>query len=953
MKKYTLPLMLLLSITKLSAQNEVQTYVLDNGFTVILNEDHQNTTVFGAIVVKAGAKDDPEDATGMAHYMEHMLFKGTTQLGTSDWQKEKPIIDKIVELYDTLSTTSDEKKRKEIQQQINEMSKQAGEYTILNELSDIIKLMGGTHTNAQTSPDLTRFFNEFPPNQINQWLDLYAHRFINPVFRAFQAELETVYEEKNMYEDIMFTKLIEAFNKNFFKKHPYGQRTTIGTAEDLKNPRLSKMIDFYNKWYVAGNMALVLSGDFDTEQILPIIREKFAALPTGTAPEHQKYVEEPFSGRELVKVRMSPIKIGGMGYRVPTVESNEKLILDITAKLLNNSGSTGLLDQLMIDGKLLAAQAVQMPYQDYGCFLVLCIPKLIGQKFEEVEALVKEQIAQITAGNFTEEQLTAIKNEFYVEQQLKLESTAEKTLALTNAFSLGIDPKDALNTAQKIQNITKDDVIKTTAKYLGDNYLMFQSKMGSAKKEKVDKPEYDPITTKTNATSEYRKQFDQMPAAEYTPAFVDFNKDVQRKQLAENIHLIRTNNEANDIFTLQIRFGVGTYKIKNLEHAAEYMNLTGTDSMTFKELRQKLAELGITCNFASDKNYTAITAEGMEKNLAQALPLINDLMNNPKPDSTKIKTLYDSERGGRKMMQKIPDNIAHALYQYALYGEKSEYLDRITIADLKNMSAQKLINIYKEATLYEVNIFYTGRQSITEVEKQITENLKFNKNLKPSTSPEYLEPVKYEGNTLFLTDVKKALQAKIYLTTSSPLNFEERAMLEVFNMYMGGDFSGLLLQEIREYRSMAYSAGGGFKIPQKRTSAALFTAFASTQSDKANGVIDLLDSIITQMPQKPERLAMIKSYLINKTISDKPTVRELPLKIREWENQDYTSDPREELIKKYETITWEEIYAFYEKMLKNNRFVWTIAGDKSRINMKELEQYGTVKIVKQKQLFSK
>ena len=231
-----------------SEKPRIETYKLKNGLTVILKEDHRQPKVFGVVITRAGAKDDPADATGMAHYQEHMLFKGTQTLGTTNWEKEKPHIDRIFELYDELGQTKNDSTRKAIQKQINEASLAAGEYAILNETSFLINAMGGTRLNAGTGPDQTIYYNQFPPNQIEKWLDLYSERFYKPVFRTFQSELEVVYEEKNMYDDQFFTGLYEAFNKDFFKNHPYGQRTTIGTAEDLKNPSLSKMYKFFTDW---------------------------------------------------------------------------------------------------------------------------------------------------------------------------------------------------------------------------------------------------------------------------------------------------------------------------------------------------------------------------------------------------------------------------------------------------------------------------------------------------------------------------------------------------------------------------------------------------------------------------------------------------------------------------------------------------------------------------------
>ena len=954
MKKYYLISLILTALfTNLTAQNKIEKIVLENGFTVILNEDRRNPKVFGAVVTKAGQKDDPVDATGMAHYMEHMLFKGTTQLGTTNWEEEKPFIEKIFAMYDSLGNTKDTEIRKKIQKEINELSVKAGEYTILNELSDIIKLMGGTNLNAYTTADLTLFYNEFPPNQINQWLDLYAHRFIEPVFRAFQAELEVVYEEKNMYEDGMIIKVLEFYAKHFFKKHPYGQRTMIGTVEDLKNPSLTKMHEFFKNWYVANNMALVLCGDFDTEQILPIIREKFSVLTSKPVPERITYTEEPFKGRELIKARLLPIKGNVMGYRIPPENDREKYTIDIVARLLNNSSTTGYFDQLMNDNKILFAYAFPLLFHDYGAFLVLVAPKIVGQKLKTAEKLALEQISHIKKGDFTNEQLLAIKNELYREKQLSLESLEEKTINLAHAFASGVDLNEALDAAKIIQNITKEDVINAAQKYLGDNYLILQSKMGMPKKEKIDKPGFTPVVTNTDVMSEYRKYFNTIENIDYHTTPIDFSKDIQNRELSENLNLTYTKNNENDIFQLSIRFGIGKHKIKEIEQAINYMNLIGTKDYTAKELKHKLSVLGIEYYFWTTDNHTGITVTGIEKNLHEALPLINSILNYPLEDKEKLKTLYEQEKSGRKIAQQLPDNVATALSEYALYGKRSPYLNRVTLKELKKMKGNDLISKYLKATQSEAKIFFTGSTDVNEVEALLKNSLVFNKKLFKSSSPEFLKPVNHNENTVYFTEKKKMLQSQIYLSTVSDFDFDDYAKLEALNMYLGGDFSGLLVQEIREYRSMAYAVGGRFKIPEKKSHPAIFKAFVGTQADKGNEAMYILDSLITKMPQKPERIETFRKYLINKSISQKPAFRDLADQVELWNQQGFTSDPRAELEQKYQQLTWDDLYEFYTKMLKENKLVWAITGDPRRINVKEFNKYGKVVIVKEKKLFSK
>ncbi|MDD2563039.1 MAG: insulinase family protein [Salinivirgaceae bacterium] len=936
-----------------SGQNKIETIKLDNGLTVILNEDNRDPKVFGVVLTKVGGKNDAWDATGMAHYMEHMLFKGTTQLGTSDWEKEKPHIDKIICLYDSLGKTSDDNQRKEIHQAINKESVEASKYSILNEMSNIIHKMGGTKLNAFTSPDVTAFFNEFPPNQINQWIDLYAHRFTNPVFRAFQAELEVVYEEKNMYEDQFQTKLFESFNKYMFKKHPYGQRSLIGTTEDLKNPSLSKMYEFYRTWYVANNMVLVLSGDFETSEIIPVITEKFGQLPTRNIPKPIIYSEEPFKGRELVQEKLSPIKMNLMGFRTPPEGDSDKIIMDVIAKMLNNSTQTGYLDQLSLDNKLLAAHAVLLPYHDYGSLLILAMPKLVGQKLESAENLVLEQLKRLAEGDFADDFLETIKSEFYREQQLMLESLQGKAISLAFASAQNLDLNEVFNQTERIKNISKEDIQAITQKYLGDNYLILQSRMGSPKKDKIEKPNFKPIATNTNHVSAYQKQFDKIPKINYNPSFIDFSIDIESEQLSKNYTLHINQNPINDIFTMSIQFGIGKIKAPYLEYAVQYMNFAGLEFKTLNDVRLEFAKYGASYSFEISDDYTTIEIEGIEKNLPHILALLNKLINEPYPDNSKINVIYEGEKAQRKMETEQLENVAHALGQYALYGPNSKYLKRPSLRKIKRLKAEDLISDFKTATEYDIHVFYTGQKDIVNVKTHINNNLRFSSEIKPSESPSEKNSIDYTEDVVFFTNMKKATQSKILLTSKCQINKVDYALLTAFNVYLGGGFSGILVQEVREYRSLAYNVGGGFPMPKIENNPVHFNATLGTQTDKTIEALTLVDSIIKSLPQKPERLEMIKEYLINKTITDKPGFRDYHHKIQEWKYQGYSEDPAIDLLEQYRNLTWEQLYSFYQRVLKGNNFVISITGDKSKIDMNQLKQFGKVIEIKESKLFSK
>ncbi|MBE9467766.1 MAG: insulinase family protein [Bacteroidetes bacterium] len=933
-------------------QLQVKEFKLDNGLTVILNEDHTNPEISGLIVTKAGGKNDPKDATGMAHYQEHMLFKGTQDLGTTDWEKEKPHIDKIFKLYDELEITTDEEKRKDIQNKINEESLEAGKYAIPNELSNVIKSIGGTKLNAGTGSDYTVFYNVFPPNQIEKWLEIYSHRFSNPVFRSFQSELEVIYEEKNLYEDMFQTKLMEAFQSHFFKNHPYGQQTLIGTTDDLKNPSLTKMQNFFKTYYVANNMALIICGDFNTEEIIPIIEEKFGKWKSGKIPEPIIYEEKPFNGREFFKGRFSPIKLGMLGFRTMPKGHKDELALTVANRILSNDNQTGLLDKLSIDNKLLAAVAIELPYYDHGASVFLFIPKIIGQKLENAEKLVLEQIKKLKNGDFEEKELEAIKNSMIKNHIMSMESNMQKAIMLVDVFAQDKSYKELEEYPSKLKALTKDDIINIAKQYYGDNYFAFFSKMGFPKKDKIDKPGYKPLVANSNAKSKFVKEFEKIETK--TPEYkaVDFQNDIERLKVQEGVNLFVTENPLNDIFTLEIKYGIGNEKLPMLKYASNIMNMSGTKNDSVSEFKMRFSKIACNYNISSNSEYLSIEIEGFEENLKDALALINELITNPVLEQEKIKIIVEGEKTNRKMEKSEPDNIADALFDYLKYKERSTYLNRLTMKEISKLKADELVNEFKKATQYEAEIHFAGKNDAQKVSELIASEIIFNKTPVKTESPLFKKIEEYNENVIYFVNEKKALQSKAFiLVNGDTSNVSQDPYYKAFNLYFGGGFSGLVLQEIREYRSLAYSAAAYYKPPSLKGEKSYFMGYVGTQADKTMEAFTVFNSLIKDMPEKPERIEMIKPYLSQSAITNRPSFRNLSKTIVYWENKGCIEDPNAETINVAKKLVFNDIVKFYKDNLKNRHIAYAFVGDKKRIDLKELSKYGKIIEVKKKNIF--
>lgn len=956
MKNYFFGLFLLGALF-LSAQEAkkpivVTQYTLANGLTVMLTENHDSPKVFGLVTVKAGGKNDPKNATGIAHYLEHMLFKGTQTMGTIDYEQEKPYLDKISALYEELGKTTDEETRLSIQKQINEASIEAGKFAIANDIDKLLAEIGGTNVNAFTSEDYTVYLNGFPSNQIEKWLEIYSHRFENPVFRLFQSELEAVYEEKNISMDDGFGTMFEELLSKVYKEHPYGQQTILGSVEHLKNPSLQAMYDFYNTYYVANNMALVLSGDFNTAEIMPLIEAKFGTWRSGIVPEFPEYKEADFEKGEKYETKSTPIKVGAMAFRTPENGNPDALKFNLAVQLLSNMEGTGLLDRLADEGEVMGAGLEQLPYNDYGLSLVFYIPKLVGQSLETAEEIVQKRLQQLLNGEFDETYFNAIRLNNQKEIELKWESNESRALEMVESFSQEKTWDEYFKNYEEMSAITKEDVVAVANKYFSKNYFALYSRMGFPKKDKLTKPGFDPVIPTNEQKSAFALHLESIPSAAPTPTYVDFNKDFSKRNLSERFTIYQVPNPFNQVFDLTISYGVGTYKMRNLSQVADFLALIGTDKKSIQELKEAFSALGASFYFYTTETSFVMSIQGIEENLEPTLALVNEFMLGAKADESKMKVLTEDRETNKKMMRAEPSYISRALSQYALYGSESSYKRELTKKELKNLSAQELIDTYKSIFKVETTVSFIGNTDAGTLDNLVTKYLLVQEELAPKQAPLALDRITSPNTIFYIVNDKKAIQSQItFSVEGTPGNKDQYPIISTFNEYFGGGMSSLVFQEIREFRSLAYSAYGYSSQSVVQGKNKQFAGYIGCQGDKTNDAVEAMLELINNMPQKPERMEMIQSALIEKGQTAKPNFRYLPYTLANWDLLGYTSDPNQEFVERYKEMSFADIVNYYEAEMKNKPVIITIVGDAKSFDLKKLKELGKVIMVKESELF--
>lgn len=932
-------------------------FKLPNGLTVYIWEDQSQSDVFGIVGVRAGAFDDPSDLTGLAHYLEHVMFKGTEKIGALDWQKEKPLYEQIIAKYDEMAAEFDPVRKAAINKEINRLTVEASQYTFTNEFASLTELTGGTGLNAGTSYDYTVYHNAFPPSEIFRWLELNSERFMHPVFRAFQTELETVYEEFNRMMDSQGRQESNFLLSTLFPEHPYAQ-PIIGLPEHLKNPQLSRLIEFYDEWYTPENMVLVLSGNVKANQVKGLINNTFGRLEARAIPEKKVFQEIAFKGRKQVSAKISSYPQLLLGFKGIPKGHSDKLVLDICMSLLSNGSRTGLLDKLALDGDLFNAGASQISFREQGRIIVSAVPYFdMGRRtfnsLGSTEKMLLKEIEKLQRGEIDEWLLNSVKGRMLRMHDLVLESNENIAEMLVDVFIYDEDPAEILSYKEQVMNVTLDEVKAVAKKYFTQDFLAIQMQEGKPKKEgQLDKPEYDALK-RPHGESAYSLQFANLPVRKDEPVFIDFANQ-QTKSLNQLSKLFYKKNDQNEVFTLILKYGVGTDVMPKLDYAVQLMNDAGVmaqyDPQQFK---QELSRLNASCRFSVSDSYLYVTIEGFESELTNICQLVMRQMLMPDLQEKQLNSVIGNAIQMRRIEKERIDVLNNAANSYLLYQDQSDYIDRLPLADIQALTISDLTGEFSRATDYEAEIHYVGSLPFEDVYNILSANLPLKAQERPSTSPVLKDRNTYTENTIYLVTDNDAQQSGIYFfIEGKPYTTKEKALIKAFNQYFGGGFNGLVMQEIREYRSMAYSAYGGVSVPPLQGKNIQLQGYIGTQPDKTVEAITVFLDLLNNLPKHPERMEEIKQYLSHAVLTNKPSFRNENLYIEAQRLLGYTEDPAKSELSLIQEITFEELYAFYEKEIKGKPIGVAIVTNGRSLDSSQLENLGKVIKVSKNKLFS-
>ena len=925
-------------------------YTLKNGLTVILSPTNKDPRIQAYVAIKAGSKTDPATNTGLAHYLEHMLFKGTDKYGSLDWSKEKVELEKIDALYEQYNSTKDEVQRKAIYKKIDSVSGVAAKYAIANEYDKMMSAMGAQGTNAFTSFEQTVYTDDVPSASLDKYLAVQAERFRNPVLRIFHTELEAVYEEKNRTLDNDGRKVSETLFSNLFQKHNYGLQTTIGTVEHLKNPSLIEIRKYFNKYYVPNNMGIILSGDFNPDEVIAKVDKAFSYMQPKPFDKYTFQPEDAITAPIVKEIVGPDAENLTIGYRLPGNKDKDALLADLVGQILTN-GRAGLLDlNLVKKQKLLRASAFTYSLIDYGILYLSAAPTS-GQSLEDVKALVLNEIENLKKGNFDDQLITSIINNIKKNKIYETEKYGDRASVLMDAFTSELDWRDQVAYVNDLSKIKKEDIVAFANKYFGDNYVAVLKRKGeSPATVKIEKPSITPVETNPDKQSLFVKTINEMPATAAKPVFLDYKKDIQKSKLGK-AEVLYVPNKDNDIFRLSYRYKIGSLNDKKQSLASQYIQFLGTDKMTAEEISKAFYKIACSFNVSTGEEYTTVNIEGLQENFENAVKLYEELVNNVKADDKALAALKARLNKARKDAKANKGAILQGLTSYALYGSENKFNNVLTNEELNAVTAQELVDRIKNLNNYEQTVIYYGPTPVYNVVSQLKTLHQVPANFAVAAPAKTFKQEVPAKNQVLFADYDMVQAETRWIRNTETYNPEKTTMVNVFNNYFGGGMGSLVFQTIRESKALAYSTYGYYVQPQKKDQDYYLLGYVGSQADKFNDATVAMNELLTKMPELPKNLELAKNQVKKDIQTERITQDGIIYNYLNAKNLGLTDDIRKKMYETVDKITMADVKKFHQNYFSGKPYTYAIVASEKRVSMDDMKKLGEVKKLSLEEIF--
>ncbi len=927
-------------------------YTLDNGLKVYLSVYDDEPRIQTYVSVRVGSRHDPAETTGLAHYFEHLMFKGTSTFGTINWEAEAPLLDKIEALFEVYRAETDTEIRARIYREIDSISYIASTYAIPNEYQRLMSAIGSTGTNAFTSNDFTSYIENIPSNQLEFWAMIQANRFSDPVIRLFHTELETVYEEKNMSLTNDARQASEALYRGLFPYHPYGTQTTLGDAEHLKNPSITNIKRFFEQYYVPNNMAVVMSGDFDPDEAIIIIDKHFGSLKPRPLPElsfpEQPTITQPVE-LEVVGLQAENLM---MGWRFDGINSDDMPMLNMIRMILSN-GRAGLIDQnLNRNMRVQAANASVRNMVDYSVF-TLAGRNNRDQSLDEVRELLLEQLELLKRGEFPDWLLEAAINNLRLQEMRSVESYRSRAAIINRAFMNSRDYEDVIRYIDRLSTITREQVVEFANKHFRtDNYVVVYKRQGQPQFEPVEKPEITPIHINRDDESPLLQMVKAATIEPLEPVFLNYETDVSTATTSNNLNVFYAHNDANPTFSLLYRWEKGSHHNKVLPFAGSFINYIGTDTLSAEEIANAFYRLACSFRVQVGNEQTTISLSGLSENMEAAMELLEHLIMDAQPDEDALARFVDSRKKARHDSKADQRTNLSALVSYATYGRDNPRRFTLTDEELDQLAAADLIESLKNLWEYEHEVIFYGPEPIEEITRIVDKIHETPQQLKPTERLSRFTPLETTENRVFFAHYDANQSFLQTVSKGKPYDPEMVAVARLYNTYFGGGMNAIVFQEMREKRGLAYSAWARYITPAWPDEHYRNTSFIATQNDKVVDAFSAFNELFDNMPLSESSFRLAQEQMISNIRNQRIRDTQIIFNFLTARRMGHTEDIRKALFEQIPLLTLQDVSAFNQQFIQNQPRTYIILGNENLIDFEEVERlFGPVTRLSAEDLF--
>ena len=924
-------------------------YTLKNGMKVYISVNKDAPRIQTLFAVKAGSKFDPPQTTGLAHYLEHMMFKGSHDFGTKDWAKESVLLDSVSAYFEYHKNEKDESKKTLLYAKIDSLSYEASKFVIANEYDKMTTSIGAQGTNAFTSTDMTVYINDIPSNALDKFMKLEANKFRTLVLRLFHTELETVYEEFNRNADNDRVWSDHSIENALLPNHPYGTQTTIGEGEHLKNPSMVNIYNYQKTYYRPNNVALILVGDLNPEATMEMVEKYYGEWEETRIPEFLKQSEPEITSPIIREYKGPQPEHVIMGYRFDGANSKDALMINLLDRVLAN-GQAGLIDlDLVQQQKVLQAYSFIDENTDYSFHKIYGEPKQ-GQKLEEVKDMLIAEIEKVKKGEFGDWLLPAIIQNIKLERLQSAEKNDGRAFNMMGTFVHNIEWKDWVNQVAEMEKITKADLVKFANEHYKNNYAVCYKRQGEAVVHKVEKPRITSVEMNKESISDYKKTWDEMPQPSLTPKFLDFDKDIAHLKLAKgDVVFDYIKNDINKTFSLNYIYDMGTDNIRDLGLAISYLEYLGTDKYSAEDLKKEFYKLGLTFAVNPGRDRVYVSLSGLEENLEKGVTLFEHILSSVKPDKEVYEAMIGDIMQGRMNAKKNKNTILYSgLVNYAKYGALNPFTNVLSEQDLQKADVNHLVDLIKSLGSYKHKIFYYGN-----IESTAALNA-FNK-LHPVNATLKDYPVAKKYPELPLNDTKVFVcyypmkQAEIvFLGKDVPFNKDLYPNIYLYNDYYGSGLSSIMF---REKIALAYSVYSSFGVPARANESHYVTSYVGTQADKLKTALAEMDKLLNNMPEVPQQFEGARASVIKTLESDWITRSDIYWAYDRAQKRGMNYDVRKVIYEKAKTSSIADVHKFFDEHIKGKKYNYVVIGKKEDLNLDALKEIGPVQVLELKDVF--